>query len=150
MKSIILSHLDELHKSYNASAFNVSNAKNYDTPQNISVYVDDDNSHGELGRGLISTGDIDSDWGTGNNRVHGLRMVRSGTMGPQASHEHLFFYATSGLEAEIMAISELNRIQHIPFQFMQKNLKVPTQTKTLDYLHMMGKATIHTRLPLKS
>ena len=86
-------HLDELHKSYNAANFNVSNAKNYDTPQNISVYVGDDNSHGELGRGLISTGDIDSDWGSGNNRVHGLRMVRSGTMGN--SPEHLFFYATS-------------------------------------------------------
>ena len=86
-------HLDELHKSYNAANFNVSNAKNYDTPQNISVYVGDDNSHGELGRGLISTGDIDSDWGSGNNRVHGLRMIRSGTIGPQA-YEHLFFYAT--------------------------------------------------------
>ena len=32
---------------------------------------------------------------------------------------------------------------------MQKNLKVPTQTKTLDYLHMMGKVTLHTRIPFK-
>ena len=48
-------HLDELHRSYYASDFNVSNAKNYDTPQNISVYVGDNNSHDELGNGLIST-----------------------------------------------------------------------------------------------
>ena len=31
---------------------------------------------------------------------------------------------------------------------MPKNIKVPIQIKTLDYLHMMGKVTLHTRIPL--
>ena len=103
------SHLEELHRSYYASNFSVSNAKNYDTPQNISVYVGDNNSHDELGNGLISTGDIDSDWGSGNNRVHGLRMVRSGTIGPQA-YEHLFFYATEAVSYTHLTLPTILRV----------------------------------------
>ena len=80
-------HLSEIHQSYGLSSYGTIT---YDYPENISVYVDPNNTHDGKGVGLISTGKGYSVWGAAANSaaVHGLTLNRANATNIE---DHVFF-----------------------------------------------------------